>query len=273
MPALSADLLQLIAILAVCGIVAGFLAGLLGIGGGIVMTPTFFLVFTWEEAAEPWRMHMALATSLAVIVPTTLSSARAHWRRGSVDGRIARHWSAMAALGAACGAAIAAVVSTDILIILFSAFAAIMGIKMLLPFEEPSIGRALPVRGAGRLAPAGIGTLAALMGIGGATFTVPYLTLFGVPVHRAVGTAALIGAIIALVGVAGYVAGGWGRDLDMRYTLGFVHLPALAITAPLAVMVAPIGAAAAHRLPHRFLSILFGSFLLLTAIRLTADLV
>jgi len=271
MPEMTLEFLQTLLLLGGGGLLAGLLAGLLGIGGGIVMVPVLFLIFTLQGAAEAWRMHIAVATALAVIAPTTLSAARAHWRRHSVDGTIARNWAPMVALGSAGGALVASSISSQALILIFAVLAGLMGIKMLLPLDNVSVGRPLPVRGAGRIAPAVIGAVSALMGIGGATFTVPYLTLFDVPIHRAVGTAALIGSIVAIVGVGGYAIGGWGRQFDLEHTLGFIHLPSLLVVAPVSVLAAPLGARIAHALPRRTLSVVFGIFLLATSGRLLAS--
>jgi len=272
MPDALPDLLQMLGLLAGGGLIAGLLAGLLGIGGGIVMVPILFLIFGLAGADFEWRMHMAVATALAVIVPTSLSSLRAHARRGSVDRDLARAWTPVVGLGAAAGSAVAALIGAQALIAIFAVFAALMGMKMLLPLDHLRLGDSMPVRGAGRIAPALIGCLSALMGIGGATFSVPYMTLFGMPIHRAVGTATLIGAIISAVGVIGYVAGGWGRAFELDHMLGFVHWPSLLIVAPVSVLAAPLGARIAHALPRRTLSVVFGVFLLATAARLLASI-
>lgn len=270
MPDSLPDLLQTLALLAGGGLLAGLLSGLLGIGGGIVLVPVLFLIFSLAGADFAWRMHMAVATALAVIVPTSLSSLRAHTRRGSVDRDLARAWAPMIALGAAAGSAIAAAIGAEALIAIFAVFAGLMGVKMLLPFDNVRLGETLSVRGAGRIAPTLIGCLSALMGIGGASFSVPYMTLFGMPIHRAVGTATMIGAVISAVGVIGYVVGGWGRAFGLEGMLGFVHWPSALIVAPVSVLAAPLGARIAHALPRRMLSAIFGLFLLATAGRLFA---
>jgi len=266
------DLLQTLILLAGGGLIAGILAGLLGIGGGIVMVPILFLIFSLEGADFEWRMHIAVATALAVIVPTSLSSVRAHARRGSVNRTIGRAWAPAIVIGAAGGVAVASSIQAEALIAIFAVVAGLMGIKMLLPLDHLQLGGDLPIRGGGRLVPALIGCLSALMGIGGATFSVPYMTLFNIPIHRAVGTAALIGAIISTVGVTGYVIGGWNRAFELDHMVGFVHWPSVLIVAPISVLAAPLGARIAHALPRRALSVLFGLFLLATAGRLLASI-
>ncbi|RMF15737.1 MAG: sulfite exporter TauE/SafE family protein [Alphaproteobacteria bacterium] len=254
------------------GALAGFLAGLLGIGGGIVMTPVLFLVLGRLDVPAEWHMHMVVATSLAVIVPTGLTSARAHWRRHSLDPAILRRWAPWIAVGALSGTLLARHLTSETMGDIFGVVAALLGVKMLLPLDRLRLGDTLPERRIADIFPFSVGMLSSLMGIGGATFTVPWLTLFGIPIHRAVGTASAIGVMIALIGVAGYVAGGsnLGIGTAVPWHLGFVHLPAALGIAPAAMLAAPWGARAAHALPHRALSAVFGVFLLLAAARIAA---
>lgn len=266
-------MIELALMLLGAALLSGVLAGLLGIGGGIVLTPVLFLLFGLLDAAPEWRMHMAIATSLAIIVPTTLAAARAQYRRGGLDGAIARSYAPRVAIGAMAGSVLAGFLPSAFLIALFASLAMLMGTRMLLPERKTALPRGMATGRFAKGAPVGIGLLASMMGIGGATFTVPWLTHQGVPVHRAVGTASLIGAMVALVAVIGYALGGLGRDTGLPYMLGFIYLPAFILMAPVAVLVTPLGAMLAHRLARRTLSALFGLFLLLTAIRLFAGLI
>ncbi len=264
-------------LLLAAGALAGFLAGLLGIGGGIVMTPVLFIVLERLSVPQAWHMHVTVATSLAVIVPTGLVSARAHFRRGSTDVPLLRRWLTWILLGAASGAVFARGLTSATLADIFGVIAALLGFKMLLPLDDLRLGAQIP-RGIWTMAsPFLIAFVSAMMGIGGATFSVPYMTLFGMPIHRAVGTAAAIGAAIATAGVASYVLGGW-RIAELAGAggylggaggyLGFVHWPAALVMAPAAMLAAPWGARTAHALPHRALSAVFGIFLLLAAARI-----
>ncbi len=266
------DFILMIVMLVGAALVAGFLAGLLGIGGGIVLTPVLFQIFIWADAPDAWRMHMAVATSLAIIAPTTLSAARAHARHGSVDWKIARLWLPMVALGAGTGAFVASGLSADVLVAAFACLAALMAVKMLLPLDHVRIGSELPRGVPGMPAPFTIGFLASMLGIGGSTFTVPYLTVYGTLMHRALGTAALVGSLVSVVGALSYMLAGLGAELGMRFMLGFVYLPAVLLVVPIAVMTAPLGARAAHKLNRRTLSVLFGGFLVLTSTRLFLSL-
>ncbi|MBK5910209.1 hypothetical protein CCR85_01715 [Rhodothalassium salexigens] len=266
------QLLTLAALLAAAGLTAGFMAGLLGIGGGIIMTPVLYTVFGLTEVDPSIRMHAALATSLAIIVPTAVSSVRAHHARGAVDVALVRGWVAPLFVGGLAGAAFATALASDALVILFASFAALMAVRMLLPAKPPAVARTVPTGPVGMVAPTVIGGLAAMMGIGGAVFTVPYLALFSMPVHRAVGTAAFTGLVVSLIAAMGYIAGGLLHGPVPPYSLGFVNLPALAIVAPLSVAAAPWGAKVAHRLSRRQLSVLFGLFLAASSIRLFSSL-
>lgn len=267
------DFILMIVMLVGAAVVAGFLAGLLGIGGGIIMTPVLFQIFIWADAPEDWRMHMAIATTLAIIAPTTLTAARAHARHGSVDWKAARLWLPMVSLGAMLGAYVASGLSADFLVAAFASLAALMAVKMLLPLDHVRIASDLPRGVPGAPAPFVIGFLASMMGIGGSTFTVPYLTMFGTLMHRAVGTAALVGSLVSVVGALSYMLTGLGAELDLRFMLGFVYLPAVLLVVPIAMMAAPYGARLAHKLQRRTLSVLFGGFLVVTSTRLFLSLI
>ena len=257
-----------IAALLVAGLLAGFLAGLLGIGGGIITVPVLFSALA--DAPDIWRMHMAIATSLAIIVVTNLSSIRAHHRRGAVDWALIRRWGPAVILGSLCGAAFAASLKSRELVFLFAGLAAFLSVKMLLPIDHWRLGTRLPGGFSGMLPPGLIGFFSAVLGIGGGSFSVPYMTLYGMAITRAVGTASLIGFVISLSGGAGYLIGGdvagrpWG-------SLGFIHVPSVLIVAPAAALAAPYGAAAAHRLPQRALSLIFGFFLVAATARLLSS--
>lgn len=266
---LSDGLLELAAILAAAGVAAGLLAGLLGVGGGIVLVPVLDLAFGAVGVPEQWRMHLAVGTSLASIVPTALSSARAHRSRGSVDLAVAATWSWAIAVGATLGAWVAAGVGGAVLSAVFGVVALLAGLRMILQREaeagdrdrHPAARRWLPL-------PLGIGLVSAMMGIGGGTLSVPALTALGLPVHRAVGTSAWLGLWIALPAAIAFAWLGRGATQLPPLSLGYVNLLALAVLLPMTVLAAPLGARLAHRLSRRQLSLAFGLFLLVTAGRM-----
>lgn len=264
-----AEFLPQLPLLLAAGALAGFISGLLGIGGGIVTTPLLYYVFGLTGVDPAIQMHLALGSSLAVIVPTIMSSVRAHHKRGAVIMDVLKFWAPFLLLGAGAGSAAAAYLSSDMLVMVFAGLALVMGGRMLLPTTERQAERTMPggVKGAG--APMLVGFLASLMGIGGATFSVPYLRYFGTPMHQAVGTAAACGLIVSSMAVAGFIIAGWSSTgAKPPFTIGFVSLPAVAIIAPLSVLAAPYGARLAHAVSQRTLSVIFGLFLLLVSARL-----
>jgi uncharacterized membrane protein YfcA len=251
------------------GVLAGVMAGLLGVGGGIVIVPALDTALGALGVDPAIRMHVAVATSLATIVLTSLSSARAHHQRGAVDFTLARRWGPLIFAGAVLGAWLASRLHGNALALLFGAVAVLLGLRMLLfGGRNPAPGRELAAGGLARLFPLGIGGLSSMMGIGGGTFSVPVLTLLGHSIHRAVGTSALFGLLISLPGALAYVATGWGDARLPAGSLGFVSLPGLACIAPMTVLAAPLGARLAHRLTARQLNLAFGVFLVLVASRM-----
>jgi uncharacterized membrane protein YfcA len=250
------------------GMAGGLLAGLLGVGGGIVVVPALDLALTLAGVDPAVALHVAVATSMATIVPTAISSSRSHARRGSIDRAVVRRWSLPIVAGALAGALLATQVEARALAAVFGGVALLASLKMLLPLDGVVLRSSLPGGVVGAAVPASIGAVSAMMGIGGGTLTVPTLTLCGVPVHKAVGTAALLGLWIAAPATAGYLlAGTEGSELP-PWTVGLVSLPGLAVVAPVAWLVAPLGARLAHSLDRRRLSAAFGAFLLLVALRM-----
>lgn len=266
------QLLTLVIIMAGAGALAGFMAGLLGIGGGIVMVPALYFAFDVVGIADAWHMHMAVGTSLAIIITTAISSARSHHRRGAVDGAIVRTWAPALLVSAFLGAGLAGELSSLALSLFFAVMAFLMGVKLLLPFRDKPLMERPPGGFLSSVFAFFIGGASSLMGIGGATFSVPVMTLFNVPIHRAVGTASLIGLLIAVPATLGYLFEGIGIEGRPPYSLGFVNLAAVAVIAPAAAVMAPLGARAAHALPRRTLSIIFGLFLIAMAVRMALEI-
>ncbi len=264
------DMITLIAILAAASAIAGFLAGLLGIGGGIVMVPALYFAFGAIGVAAEYQMHLSVATALAVIVPTGAMSAWSHHKRGGVDRAIIRQWGVWIVSGAIAGSLIAAELESRSLVIFFGAMAGLMGLKMILPLDGRVIGQRLPQGPAGAPLPFLIGGFSSVMGIGGATFSVPVLTLFSVPLLRAVGTASLLGFLIALPSAFSYMISGHGVENLPPGSIGFVNLIAFATAAPVSMAMAPLGAKVAHAIPRRALSIVFGIALIVTSVRFLA---
>jgi uncharacterized membrane protein YfcA len=261
------ELLPLLAILAVSGVAAGFVAGLLGVGGGIVTVPVLEYSLRFAGVPEEWRMHIAVATSLAAIIPTSISSARTHHGRGAVDWELARSWGVPIVLGAGLGSFLASRAPLAVLAGLFGTIALLVALKMLLPLDHLRAAQAVPRGVGGGILAAFIGGVSAMMGIGGGTLTVPTLNLCGYPIHRAVGTAAFFGIFISVPGTIGYLLARPPVELPWA-TVGFVSLVGLAIIAPGSMLTATLGARVAHSLSRRRLSQAFGLFLLFVGTRM-----
>ena len=250
------------------GCVAGVLAGLFGIGGGIVIVPVLegMLAFIGVDAAI--RMHIAVATSLATIIPTSISSARAHHKRGAVDVEIVKRWAIFVLGGALLGTWIASKMHSEMLAIVFAVLAFFVAAKMIFFPDERNLTEDIPRGPAVYAIPVFIGCASSMMGIGGGTFSVTTLTLFNQPIHRAVGTASLIGLVIALPGAIGFIVSGYNDPRLPAGSIGYVNLIGLALIAPATILTAPLGAKIAHGISARRLSLLFGFFLLLAGSRL-----
>lgn len=250
------------------GCVAGVLAGLFGIGGGIVIVPVLEAALGFLGVDPAIRMHVAVATSLATIIPTSVSSARAHHLRKSVDVEIVRRWAVYVLAGALLGAWIAAQVHSRVLALVFAILALLVAAKMVLLPETRNLTETVPQGPLVPVIPTAIGCFSSMMGIGGGTFSVMTLTLFNEPIHRAVGTAALFGLIISVPATIGFAVMGWGDSRLPAGNVGYVSLVGFALIAPTTVLMAPIGARIAHALSQKRLSMLFGVFLLLVSSRL-----
>lgn len=262
------EIASLVVAMLLTGAIGGVLAGLLGIGGGIVIVPVLEAALTFVGVDPSVRMHIAVATSLATIIPTSISSARAHHRRDSIDFSVIRYWSPWIVIGAVAGIMIAANVGAEFLAAVFAVVALAVAIKMALPFDDKNLANDIPRGILGPTIPLGIGTISTLMGIGGGTLSVTAMTLSNRPIHLAVGTASLFGLVIALPATLGYVISGWDNALLPAASLGYVNLLGFAVIAPATVLFAPLGAKIAHALPRRKLSILFGIFLFIVAVRM-----
>jgi uncharacterized membrane protein YfcA len=250
------------------GLVAGVLAGLFGIGGGIVIVPVLETALGFAGVDPAIRMHVAVGTSLATIIPTSISSARAHHQRQSVDVEIVKRWAIFVLIGALLGAWVASMVHSRVLAIVFASLAFMVAIKMLFFSESRNLTDEVPRGPLVPIIPVAIGGFSSMMGIGGGTFSVMTLTLFNEPIHRAVGTAALFGLVISVPGMLGFAVAGWGDPRIPMGSLGYVSLIGFACIAPATVIAAPLGAKLAHGFSAKRLNMLFGAFLVVASTRL-----
>ena len=248
------------------GVGAGFLAGLLGIGGGMVMVPFLTIMLTQRGVEAGLAVKMAIATAMATILFTSLSTTRAHHRRRAVRWDIVRNMAPGIVVGGlAAGGGVFALVKGQALALFFAAFVGYSATQ-LLRTAAPKPTRQLPGR-AGQAGIGGaIGLLAGLVGAGGAFIAVPFMTRCNVPIHNAVATGAAIGFPVALASTAGYVIGGWSQAPALPGALGFLYLPALALIALASVLTAPLGARAAHALNVRQLRRIFAVMLYVIAV-------
>ncbi|MEY4591230.1 MAG: hypothetical protein RIR18_125 [Pseudomonadota bacterium] len=249
------------------GIFAGFLAGLLGIGGGGVMVPILVMIFSAQGFLPTEIMHLALGTSMAAIIFTALSSIWAHHQHGAVRWDVVRAMTPGVLLGTLIGTWLAAQVSGRSLAIFFALFFAGVAWQMLTN-TKPSPHREIPSGLVQSSVGAGIGLLSCLVAIGGGTLTVPFLTWCNVKVQHAIATSAAVGLPIAAGGALGYLVNGWGHPGLPEHSVGFVYWPAVLGIVLASMPVAPFGAKAAHRLPVATLKRVFGVILLVLAVKM-----
>ena len=251
---------QLVVELLILGSCTGFLAGLLGVGGGMLMVPFMTLLLSAKGMPAAYVVKMAIATSLATICFTSIASVRAHHQRGAVLWPVARLLAPGIVVGSLLGAQIAKALPAQALAILFAVFVSFSALQMLID-RKPRASRQLPGTG-GMLAAGGmVGLLASLVGAGGAFVSVPFMTWCNVKIHNAVATSAALGFPVAVAGTLGYVIAGWSLQGMPAGTLGFLYLPALITVSIASVVTAPVGARTAHRMDMRQLKRVFACLL------------
>jgi uncharacterized membrane protein YfcA len=254
------------------GAVGGLLAGLLGVGGGIVIVPVLYQLFTLLDIDSAIRMHLAVGTSLATIVVTATVSTRAHLRRGAVDIALLRSWAPWIILGVIVGVLLFRSADSSALALVFATVALLVAGYMTIGKEgEHYLADRLPT-GAPRYASGVvIGTLSSMMGIGGGTLAVPILSLCRYPIRNAVATAAAIGLLIAIPGTIGALASGIDVPNRPPFSIGYVNVLGFLLLVPMTSALAPIGARIAHSINGRYLRYAFGLFLLVTAVNMFAS--
>lgn len=258
-----ATLAPFVGMILVIGAFAGILAGLLGVGGGIVLVPAFFYAFAGLGYDSPELMRVCLATSLATIVVTSLRSVSSHHKKGAVDWAILRAWVPGIVVGAVIGVLVVAQLRSATLQGIFGGLGFAIGLYMLFGRPDWRLAQAMPGPGIREGFAAITGFLSVLMGIGGGSIAVPIMTLHNVPIHRAVATAAGFGAVIAAPSVIGFFFVEVAHAPP--FTLGAVNLPAFGLVIMMTLITAPIGARIAHGLDPKPLKRIFGVFLLLVA--------
>ncbi|MFC5394280.1 sulfite exporter TauE/SafE family protein [Bosea vestrisii] len=262
------DLIFLAVSLVAAGAVTGLLAGLFGVGGGAVIVPVLYEVFRVIGVPEEVRMPLVVGTSLAVIIPTSIRSYRAHLAKGLVDTSIIKIWAVPVVLGVLGGSFIARYAPPDVFKAVFVAVAFASAMRLLFASDRWKLGDDMPGPFLMRVYGLIIGVLSSLMGIGGGQLSSLFMTFYGRPIHQAVATSSGLGILISIPGALGYIYAGWPKmDLLPPLSLGYVSFIGFLLFIPTSIWTAPIGARLAHRLSKRRLEVAFGIFLLVVCAR------
>ena len=266
------ELLQFGLILAALGVGGGFVAGLLGVGGGTVFVPGLYFVFTALGYDPETVMMIAVGTSLAIIVPTGISSARAHHGKGAFSKDYVQNIGIGVLIGVGIGTLLADMLGGAILQIIFAI--CIFGVAglVLIDTKRFSLGRELPAMPWPALYGTFTGALSTIMGIGGGMLNVPYMTLYGVPVHKAVGCAAALGVLVAVPGMIGFILIGLSTQNLPPFSFGYVNLLAALLIIPISVLAAPFGAKLAHYFSTQALKRVFAVYLVCVGLKMTWDI-
>jgi len=259
-------LLVLGGLLLLAGGAVGFLAGIFGVGGGAVSVPILYEAFGFMGIDDSVRMPLAVGTSLALIVPTSLQSARGHYLRGAMDMALLRQWALPIVLGVAVGAILASYADPWIFKLVFIGVAGMVSIRMLRG-SGWKIADTLPSKNLMNAYGTIIGFLSSLMGIGGGAISNMILSLYGTPIHRAVATSAGVGVLISIPGTIGYIYAGWNKVGLPSDALGYISSLGFLLLLPTSLLTTRIGVRVAHRLKKRQLELLFGIFLMLVCLR------
>ena len=264
----SGELINLLAVLAIAAAVAGFMAGLLGVGGGIIMVPALYYAFTVLDFDIVTRMHLSVGTSLAIIIPTSIISTKTHMEYDAVDFKMVKSFGIFILLGVIAGTFLAVSLKTPALVLFFSVFAFIVGLFFIFVreklMENPKKISDLIKNISGVI----IGFISVPLGIGGGSLMVPFMRTFGYDIRKSIGTAAAVGFLIALSGTITMITGGKIIDnVNTPYSVGYINLLGFIVFVPVTMIMARIGAKAVYKINKKLLSKIFGTFLILVSIR------
>jgi uncharacterized membrane protein YfcA len=271
----TSELLQLALLLVAVGALSGFLAGLFGIGGGAILVPVFYECFRLAGVPLDARMPLCIGTSLAIIIPTSIRSWRAHHVRGAVDTDILRTWWLPVLVGVVAGSITARYAPERLFKIVFVMVAWSAAARLLLARANWNFGEELPRGPLMKLYGFFVGILSTLMGIGGGLFSNLLMTFYGRPIHQAVATSSALAVLISIPGALGYVYAGWPAAarypdvaaLQFPFALGYVSLIGAALVMPTSLFTAPLGVRAAHAMSKRTLEVAFGTYLFVVGCR------
>ena len=264
----TAELINLLFVLAVAAAGAGFMAGLLGVGGGIVMVPALYYAFTVLDFDIVTRMHLSVGTSLAIIIPTSIISTMTHKEYDAVDFKMVRSFGVFILTGVIGGTFLAVNLKTPALVLFFSIFALMVGLFFIFLreklVENPKQISAIVKNISGVI----IGFISVPLGIGGGSLMVPFMRTFGYDIRKSIGTAAAVGFLIAVTGTITMITGGKIIDnVNTPYSVGYINLLGFAVFVPVTMVMARIGAKVVHKIDKKLLSKIFGIFLILVSIR------
>jgi uncharacterized membrane protein YfcA len=264
----SSELINLLLVLAAAAAVAGFMAGLLGVGGGIIMVPALYYAFTVLDFDIATRMHLSVGTSLAIIIPTSIISTKTHMEYDAVDFRMVRSFGIFILLGVIAGTFLAVSLKTPALVLFFSIFAFMVGLFFIFVREKlmdnPKKISDLIKNISGVI----IGFISIPLGIGGGSLMVPFMRTFGYDIRKSIGTAAAVGFLIALSGTITMITGGKIIDnINTPFSIGYINLLGFIVFVPVTMIMARIGAKAVYKIDKKLLSKIFGIFLILVSIR------
>jgi uncharacterized membrane protein YfcA len=277
----ASELLELAFLLVAVGALAGFLAGVFGIGGGAILVPVFYECFRLVGVPLEVRMPLCIGTSLAIIIPTSISSFRAHYARGAVDMAVLRQWWLPVLAGVITGSVTARYAPERLFRIVFVAVAWSAAARLLLARATWKFGDDLPQGPLMKAYGFCVGLLSTLMGVGGGLFANLLLTFYGRPIHQAVATSSALAVLISIPGAIGYVYAGWPAAirypdvaaLQLPFALGYVSLIGAVLVMPTSLLTAPLGVRAAHAMSKRMLEIAFGCYLFIVGSRFVISLV
>ncbi|MEL0177699.1 MAG: sulfite exporter TauE/SafE family protein [Pelagibacteraceae bacterium] len=264
----NSDLIALISVLAISATVSGFMAGLLGVGGGIIMVPALYFAFETLHFDPQTIMHLSLGTSLAIIIPTSIMSTKTHMEFNAVDFKLIKSFGLFVAGGVLLGTVFASNLETPKLVLFFSVFAFCVGIFFI--FFREKLGenpKNIPLKIKSFIGTC-IGFISVPLGIGGGSISVPFMRLFGYSIRNAIGTSAALGFIISVVGALTMsFSGSVFDEVKSPLSIGYVNIPGFLVFVPVTMIMAPIGARLVHKIEKKLLSRIFGLFLIIIAIR------
>lgn len=262
------EYIWLLMLMLAIGAFAGVAAGLLGVGGGIILVPAFYYAFSSLGYESDGLMQICVATSLATIIVTSVRSVLSHHKKGAVEWEILRSWAPGIAIGAMLGVLLASGLKSQSLMLVFGILGVSVGLYMALGRAEWRLGAAMPTGLARAIFSPIVGFLSVLMGIGGGSFGVPLMSLYGRPIHNAVATAAGFGVIIAVPSTIGFLLSGWGDPSAPPFTIGRVNLIAFGVIVSMTLLTAPLGVKLAHMMDPKPLKRVFAGFIILMALNM-----